>query len=128
VDQDHTEGVKSFIKAAEQGHSSAAHYLGVAYEKGHEIGENHGEAMKWFHQAARHEALSHVLLVGPPGSGKATLAGILAKAMGANLKSTSGPTIEKAGDLAGLLTNLDEGDVLFIDETHRLRREDEWDQ
>ena len=70
----------------------------------------------------RGEAIDHVLLSGPPGLGKTTLAGILAKAMGASLKSTSGPTIEKAGDLAGLLTNLEEGDVLFIDEIHRLQK------
>src|ERR1700689_21346 len=70
----------------------------------------------------RNEAIDHVLLSGPPGLGKTTLAGIIAKAMGANLKSTSGPTIEKAGDLAGLLTNLEEGDVLFIDEIHRLQK------
>jgi Holliday junction DNA helicase RuvB len=62
------------------------------------------------------------LLSGPPGLGKTTLAHILAKAMGANLKSTSGPTIEKAGDLAGLLTNLEAGDILFIDEIHRLQK------
>lgn len=75
-------------------------------------------------QAARQrgEAIDHVLLSGPPGLGKTTLANIIAKAMGASLKSTSGPTIEKAGDLAGLLTNLDEGDVLFIDEIHRLQK------
>ncbi len=75
-------------------------------------------------QAARqrHEAIDHVLLSGPPGLGKTTLANIIAKAMGANMKSTSGPTIEKAGDLAGLLTNLDEGDVLFIDEIHRMQK------
>src|SRR6476620_7660737 len=70
----------------------------------------------------RGEAIDHILLNGPPGLGKTTLACIIAKAMGANLKSTSGPTIEKAGDLAGLLTNLEEGDVLFIDEIHRLQK------
>jgi holliday junction DNA helicase RuvB len=70
----------------------------------------------------RNEAIDHILLSGPPGLGKTTIANIIAKAMGANLKSTSGPTIEKAGDLAGLLTNLEEGDVLFIDEIHRLQK------
>src|SRR3989449_5489746 len=70
----------------------------------------------------RGEALDHILLSGPPGLGKTTLAYIIAKAMGANVKATSGPTIEKAADLAGLLTNLEEGDVLFIDEIHRLQK------
>src|SRR4051812_19270434 len=70
----------------------------------------------------RGEPIDHLLLSGPPGLGKTTIANIIAKAMGANVKSTSGPTIEKAADLAGLLTNLEEGDVLFIDEIHRLQK------
>jgi len=69
----------------------------------------------------RGDVLDHVLLSGPPGLGKTTLAYILANAMGVNIKSTSGPTIEKAGDLAGLLTTLERGDILFIDEIHRLQ-------
>src|SRR6188768_1383996 len=75
-----------------------------------------------FIQAARqrNEALDHVLLHGPPGLGKTTLSHIIATEMGANLRMSSGPVIEKPGDLAGLLTNLQEGDVLFIDEIHRL--------
>lgn len=78
--------------------------------------------LKVFIEAAknRNEALDHVLFVGPPGLGKTTLAQILAKELGVNFHSTSGPVIAKAGDLAALLTNLEERDVLFIDEIHRL--------
>jgi Holliday junction DNA helicase RuvB len=68
----------------------------------------------------RKEALDHVLFYGPPGLGKTTLANIIAREMGANLRSTSGPVIEKSGDLAAILTNLKAGDILFIDEIHRL--------
>ncbi len=82
------------------------------------------ENLSIFIQAAkqREEALDHVLLYGPPGLGKTTLAGIIANELGVNFRITSGPAIERAGDLAALLTNLDDRDVLFIDEIHRLSR------
>lgn len=93
----------------------------------HELVDFEGQSkmksnLKIFIQAAlkRKEPLDHSLFFGPPGLGKTTLAHIIAKEMGANIKTSSGPVLERPGDLAGLLTNLEEGDVLFIDEIHRL--------
>lgn len=83
------------------------------------------ETLKIYIKAAkeRNEALDHVLFYGPPGLGKTTLAGIIANEMGVNLKITSGPAIEKPGEMAAILNNLQEGDVLFVDEIHRLNRQ-----
>ncbi|KGE18268.1 Holliday junction branch migration DNA helicase RuvB [Paenibacillus wynnii] len=92
---------------------------------GEYIGQNQvKENLKIYIEAAkmRSEALDHVLLYGPPGLGKTTLANIIANELGVSLRTTSGPAIERPGDLAALLTNLQEGDVLFIDEIHRLHR------
>ena len=71
----------------------------------------------------RHEPLDHVIFSGPPGLGKTTLAGVVANEMGAKLHTTSGPAIERQGDLAAILTNLEAGDVLFVDEIHRLNHQ-----
>ena len=83
------------------------------------------ETLKIYIEAAksRNESLDHVLFYGPPGLGKTTLAGIIANEMGVNLKITSGPAIEKPGEMAAILNNLQEGDVLFVDEIHRLNRQ-----
>lgn len=87
----------------------------------HKVKEN----LKIYIEAAkqRKETLDHVLLFGPPGLGKTTLAGIIANEMGVNIKITSGPVIEKPGEMAAILNNLQEGDVLFVDEIHRLNRQ-----
>ncbi|MFG6352142.1 MAG: AAA family ATPase, partial [Oscillospiraceae bacterium] len=94
---------------------SLAEYIGQEKAKGN---------LAIFIQAAkmRGEPLDHVLLHGPPGLGKTTLSGIIANEMGVNIRITSGPAIEKPGDLAALLTNLQENDILFVDEIHRLNR------
>ena len=93
-----------------------ADYIGQAKAK---------ETLKIYIEAAkaRKEPLDHVLFYGPPGLGKTTLAGIIANEMNVNLKITSGPAIEKPGEMAAILNNLQEGDVLFVDEIHRLNRQ-----
>ena len=90
----------------------------IGQEKAKEILKVYIEAAK-----KRKEALDHVLLYGPPGLGKTTLAGIIANEMGVHMKVTSGPAIEKPGEMAAILNNLQEGDLLFVDEIHRLNRQ-----
>lgn len=87
--------------------------------------KNVKENLKIYIEAARqrHDALDHALFYGPPGLGKTTLAGIIANEMGVNMKVTSGPAIEKPGEMAAILNNLQEGDILFVDEIHRLNRQ-----
>ena len=90
------------------------------------IGQERAKSnLKIYIEAAksRGEALDHVLFYGPPGLGKTTLAGIIANEMGTHMKVTSGPAIEKPGEMAAILNNLQEGDVLFVDEIHRLNRQ-----
>ena len=112
--------VTTTLTAADEGECSLRpktlkEYIGQEKAKGN---------LEVFIQAAkmRHEPLDHVLLHGPPGLGKTTLSGIIANEMGVNVRITSGPAIEKPGDLAALLTNLNENDILFVDEIHRLNR------
>ena len=112
--------VTTTLTAADEGEYSLRpktlkEYIGQEKAKGN---------LEVYIQAAkmRHEPLDHVLLHGPPGLGKTTLSGIIANEMGVNVRITSGPAIEKAGDLAALLTNLNENDILFVDEIHRLNR------
>lgn len=114
------------ITAAELGHGEERSELTLRPQKLEDyIGQKKAsDNLKIFIEAAklRNEPLDHVLFYGPPGLGKTTLAGIIANEMGVDIRITSGPAIERAGDLAAILTNLNENDVLFIDEIHRLNR------
>ena len=122
---DLAEGSEGRIVATDEQQADAWQYSLRPRKFAEYIGQDRAKAnLSIFVKAAlsRGEALDHVLLYGPPGLGKTTLAGIIANELGVNFRQTSGPAIERSGDLAALLTNLQERDVLFIDEIHRLSR------